>query len=91
MIMLISTIEELDCFFIICFKTLNLGGERIVTELLEKKSRKQLNESLLEEGGNENHEEVEQRSFGNFFFQPGLLGKDLFSIIKFGLVQYVRP
>lgn len=31
----------------------------------------------------------EQRSYINFFFRPCVLGKDLLSIEKFGLVQYV--
>ena len=64
-----------------------LGGERRVVELLENESRKQLTKPLLE-GRSESHG-VERRSFVHFFFRPYLLGRDLFTIEKFGLVQYV--
>ncbi|XP_041009181.1 protein LAZ1 homolog 2 isoform X2 [Juglans microcarpa x Juglans regia] len=64
-----------------------LGGERMVIELLENNSRKQLGKRLLE-GADENRS-VQQKSFRNFFFQPCILGKDLLVIIKFGLVQYM--
>ncbi|XP_006452828.2 protein LAZ1 homolog 2 [Citrus clementina] len=64
-----------------------LGGERRVIELLENKLRKQLDKPLLEET-DENRGE-EQRSYINFFFRPCVLGKDLLSIEKFGLVQYM--
>lgn len=38
----------------------------------------------------EEEQQVHQRSFSNFFFRPFLIGKDLLTIEKFGLVQYVR-
>ncbi|KAJ0029977.1 hypothetical protein Pint_13528 [Pistacia integerrima] len=62
-----------------------LGGERRTIEFLESKSRKQLSKPLL---ADEN--QVSQKGwFSNFFFRPCVLGKDLFSIQKFGLVQYM--
>ncbi|KAL5768484.1 hypothetical protein ACOSP7_015032 [Xanthoceras sorbifolium] len=64
-----------------------LGGERRVKEILEKKSRKQLGEPLLE--GADRNQEEQARPFSKFFFQPCDLGKDLLSIEKFGLVQYM--
>lgn len=68
-------------------KNINIGGERRVKELLENKHRKQLGKPLLEQ--EEENQGAEQRSFSNFFFRPCVLGKDLLSIEKFGLVQYV--
>ncbi|PPD97411.1 hypothetical protein GOBAR_DD05561 [Gossypium barbadense] len=71
------------------------GGETRVIQLLENESRKRLGKLLLErgegEGGGEEEEEEEihQKSFCNFFFRPYLLGKDLLTIEKFGLVQYM--
>ncbi|KAG2712749.1 hypothetical protein I3760_04G140300 [Carya illinoinensis] len=64
-----------------------LGGERMVIELLENNSRKQLGKQLLE-GADENRS-VHQKSYRNFFFQPCILGEHLLVIIKFGLVQYM--
>ncbi|KAK7304011.1 hypothetical protein RJT34_14992 [Clitoria ternatea] len=64
-----------------------LGGEARVVELLEDESGKHLRKSLLE-GSNENHA-TEQRSFCNFFRDPFKLGRDLLTIEKFGLVQYM--
>ncbi|KAG7983939.1 hypothetical protein I3843_04G131300 [Carya illinoinensis] len=64
-----------------------LGGERMVIELLENNSRKQLGKQLLE-GADENRS-VHQKSYRNFFFQPCILGEHLLVIIKFGLVQYL--
>ncbi|KAK3213366.1 hypothetical protein Dsin_018072 [Dipteronia sinensis] len=65
-----------------------LGGERRVKEILENKSRNQLGEPLLEGADQENQRE-QARPFTKFFFQPRVLGKDLLSIEKFGLVQYM--
>ncbi|TXG61679.1 hypothetical protein EZV62_013042 [Acer yangbiense] len=65
-----------------------LGGERRVKEILENKSRNQLGEPLLEGADQENQRE-QARPFSKFFFQPRVLGKDLLSIEKFGLVQYM--
>ncbi|KAK4853442.1 hypothetical protein QYF36_009292 [Acer negundo] len=65
-----------------------LGGERRVKEILENKSRNQLREPLLEGADQENQRE-QARPFSKFFFQPRVLGKDLLSIEKFGLVQYM--
>ncbi|XP_059633267.1 LOW QUALITY PROTEIN: protein LAZ1 homolog 2 [Cornus florida] len=65
-----------------------LGGEDRVIELLEDESRKLLmSEPLLEEA--DEKPKVQQRTFWYFFIQPSVLGKDLLSIEKFGLVQYM--
>lgn len=64
-----------------------LGGEKRVEELLENELRKWLGKPLLEER-DEDHW-VQQRPFRNFFLRPYILGKDLFTIVKFGLVQYM--
>ncbi|XP_048335637.1 protein LAZ1 homolog 2 isoform X2 [Ziziphus jujuba] len=67
-----------------------LGGEQCVIELLEDESRKMLNKPLLEEGeGKKKHSEEEHGTLWNFFFRPCILGKDLLTIEKFGLVQYM--
>lgn len=62
------------------------GGEDKVLELLGNSSRNSLDEPLLEE---DTEEESNWKTFRNFFRQPSALGENLFSIIKFGLVQYV--
>lgn len=64
-----------------------LGGEERVVDLLEDESRRALNEPLLEEG--EGKPLSRPKSFRNFFLQPCALGRELFSIIRFGLVQYM--
>jgi hypothetical protein len=68
-----------------------LGGERSVIELLENESRGQLGITLMERrNGNQ---AVQSRSFTSFFFRPYAIGRDLLTIERFGLVQYVsyRP
>ncbi|XP_021750162.1 protein LAZ1 homolog 2 [Chenopodium quinoa] len=65
-----------------------LGGEERVLELLRDESRNVLNKSLLEEGDTE-PALSRPSSFRNFFLRPTELGEQLFSIIKFGLVQYM--
>lgn len=64
------------------------GGERNVIELLENESRKLLSKPLVEVAS-ENPINHKQGSLRNFFFRPRILGKDLLTIEKFGLVQYV--
>ncbi|XP_052732344.1 protein LAZ1 homolog 2 isoform X2 [Vigna angularis] len=64
-----------------------LGGEGKVVELLEDEYAEHLGKSLLD-GLDENHD-MDDRSFCNFFWHPGKLGKDLLTIEKFGLVQYM--
>lgn len=64
-----------------------LGGEGRVVQLLENESGKYLEKSLLE-GSDENCSR-KQRSFCDFVMHPSTIGKDLLSIEKFGLVQYV--
>ncbi|XWS72289.1 hypothetical protein CRYUN_Cryun02cG0027200 [Craigia yunnanensis] len=64
-----------------------LGGERRVVELLENEPRKRLGKPLIERA--EEDQQVHQRSFSNFLFHPCLIGKDLLTIEKFGLVQYM--
>ncbi|XVE97878.1 hypothetical protein REPUB_Repub03eG0056700 [Reevesia pubescens] len=64
-----------------------LGGERRVVELLENESRKRLGKPLLERA--EEDQQVHHKSFSNFFFRPCLIGRDVLTIEKFGLVQYM--
>ncbi|GLT98804.1 hypothetical protein SLE2022_162840 [Rubroshorea leprosula] len=64
-----------------------LGGERRVEELLENEPRNQVNEPLLE--GSDKDQQLKRKSLSNFFLRPWLLGKDLLTIEKFGLVQYM--
>ncbi|TKY72885.1 LAZ1-like 2 [Spatholobus suberectus] len=64
-----------------------LGGEGKVVELLEDESGEHLRKPLLDDL-DENHG-IEHRSFCNFFWHPCKLGKDLLTIEKFGLVQYM--
>ncbi|PHT75684.1 Protein LAZ1 -like protein 2 [Capsicum annuum] len=63
-----------------------LGGERQVVELLENESGKHINQSLL---GGEEKPETQKRTLYNFIFHPYVVGKNLFTIEKFGLVQYM--
>lgn len=63
------------------------GGERRVVELLENQSGKLLNEALVE--GEDENIRKPHWSLRDFFFRPTIIGKYLFTIVKFGLVQYV--
>ncbi|KAL0345006.1 UNVERIFIED_CONTAM: protein LAZ12 [Sesamum radiatum] len=63
-----------------------LGGEREVVDLLEDEARKQISKPLLEE---KEDPQSEQKTFRNFILRPCVLGEHLFTIIKFGLVQYM--
>lgn len=67
-----------------------LGGEERVADILEEGSQKMLQEQLLE-GDEEKGSSHQKSSFRNFFCEPIVLGKDLYVIVKFGLVQYVSP
>ncbi|KAH7656497.1 Organic solute transporter subunit alpha/Transmembrane protein 184 [Dioscorea alata] len=58
-----------------------LGGEGEVIELLENEERKNLHEKLIEK--------KERRVGHEFFCNPSVLGEDLYTIVKFGLVQYM--
>ncbi|KAG7592704.1 Organic solute transporter subunit alpha/Transmembrane protein 184 [Arabidopsis thaliana x Arabidopsis arenosa] len=62
-----------------------LGGERRVVEYLENESKK----PLLEEGANESKKKKKKSSFWKFLCDPYVLGRELFVIEKFGLVQYM--
>ncbi|GAB2267501.1 hypothetical protein Dimus_038670 [Dionaea muscipula] len=64
-----------------------LGGEHRVVLLLEDKSGEVLSKLLLE--GRDDKPVSQSKSFRDFFLQPCALGKDLLTIIKFGLVQYM--
>ncbi|KAK2982222.1 hypothetical protein RJ640_009154 [Escallonia rubra] len=64
-----------------------LGGERKVIDLLEDESRKLLSKPLLE--GTDKQPDLPKRTLWNFFRRPCVLGKDLLTIEKFGLVQYM--
>lgn len=63
------------------------GGEERVAEILDKGSRKELQDQLLE--GDEEKGLSPHSTFHNFICQPSILGKDLYVIERFGLVQYV--
>ncbi|RWW21464.1 hypothetical protein BHE74_00011011 [Ensete ventricosum] len=63
-----------------------LGGEERVVELLENAAREEISEHLLKE---EDDEAQHRHSLNDFVFHPTVLGKDLYTIIKFGIVQYV--
>ncbi|XP_075079609.1 protein LAZ1 homolog 2-like isoform X3 [Nicotiana tabacum] len=62
------------------------GGEQEVVELLEDERRKQISQSLL---GGEGKAVTQKRTLYNFIFHPCVMGKNLFTIEKFGLVQYM--
>ncbi|KAF3323446.1 transmembrane protein 184 [Carex littledalei] len=64
-----------------------LGGEPRVVEMLENKANQELREELLEKGGEEG--ENKKGSFCDFFCHPAILGKDMYTTVKFGLVQYM--
>ncbi|KAK3146991.1 hypothetical protein QOZ80_3BG0276320 [Eleusine coracana subsp. coracana] len=64
-----------------------LGGEQQVLRLLENRKKEELNEQLLvsqEKGKAHNRSRV-----CNFICDPNSLGENLYTIIKFGLVQYM--
>ncbi|XP_062215390.1 protein LAZ1 homolog 2 [Phragmites australis] len=64
-----------------------LGGERQVFRLLESRKREELSEQLLE---SQDKAQAHNRSrVRNFFWDPNALGENLYTIIKFGLVQYM--
>ena len=65
------------------------GGDARVADILDKGSRREIREKLLE--GDEEKGFTHQSSFRDFFCQPSVLGNDLYVIEKFGLVQYVSP
>ncbi|CAL9190409.1 protein LAZ1 homolog 2-like [Musa acuminata AAA Group] len=69
------------CYLVAC-----LGGEDRVVELLENAAREDISEQLLME---EDDEAQHQHSLNDFVFHPNVLGKDLYTIIKFGIVQYM--
>ncbi|CAI9087696.1 OLC1v1021838C1 [Oldenlandia corymbosa var. corymbosa] len=62
-----------------------LGGEPKVIEMLEDES-KQMKKPLLEGA---KKPKLQRRKMRDFIFQPSMLGKDLVTIEKFGLVQYM--
>ncbi|KAJ8476321.1 hypothetical protein OPV22_020048 [Ensete ventricosum] len=69
------------CYLVAC-----LGGEERVVELLENAAREEISEHLLKE---EDDEAQHRHSLNDFVFHPTVLGKDLYTIIKFGIVQYM--
>ncbi|XP_039832739.1 protein LAZ1 homolog 2-like isoform X5 [Panicum virgatum] len=64
-----------------------LGGERQVFRLLENRKREELTEQLLD--GQDKAQAQNQSRVRNFFCDPNALGENLYTIIKFGLVQYM--
>ncbi|CAN1243332.1 Protein LAZ1 homolog 2 [Linum perenne] len=61
-----------------------LGGEARVLEILETDSQRQLVQPFLKED-----DEEKRSSIINFFCHPCVIGRDLFNIERFGLVQYM--
>ena len=55
--------------------------------LLENRKREELTEQLLD--GQDKAQAQNQSRVCNFFCDPNALGENLYTIIKFGLVQYV--
>ncbi|XP_047043238.1 protein LAZ1 homolog 2-like [Lolium rigidum] len=64
-----------------------LGGERQVVGLLENKRMEELSEQLLDR--QEKAKDHKRSTTRNFFRDPNALGERLYTIIKFGLVQYM--
>ncbi|CAM8977537.1 unnamed protein product [Rhodiola kirilowii] len=64
-----------------------LGGERSVVCLLEAESKESVNKALLED--EDTKLKTQQSSLRKFIMRPYFLGRDLLSIEKFGLVQYM--
>ncbi|KAG0550759.1 hypothetical protein BDA96_01G365500 [Sorghum bicolor] len=64
-----------------------LGGEQQVFHLLENRRRDDLSEQLLE-SQDKTHAHNRSRVY-SFFCDPNALGENLYTIIKFGLVQYM--
>ena len=63
------------------------GGERQVFRLLENRKREELTEQLL--NGQDKAQAQNRSRVRSFFCDPNALGENLYTIIKFGLVQYV--
>lgn len=79
-----------EAFALYCFGSYLaacLGGEERVADILDEGSQKMLQEQLVR--GDEEKGLSHQSSFHNFFCEPSVLGKDLYVIVKFGLVQYM--
>lgn len=64
-----------------------LGGEPQVVRLLENKRMEELSEQLLE--SQEKAKYHKRSRVRDFFCDPNALGESLYTIIKFGLVQYM--
>lgn len=72
---------------LVLYQAVMLGGEKRVIEFLENEKQKWRNQPLLE--GSHENQGLHQRSFMNFFCRPYVIGSDVLTIEKFGLVQYV--
>ncbi|ONK75105.1 uncharacterized protein A4U43_C03F13370 [Asparagus officinalis] len=80
-----------EAFALYCFGSYLvacLGGDERVAEILDKGSKKKLQEQLLE-GDEEKGLPRRSSSLHDFFCDPSVLGNDLYVIEKFGLVQYM--
>ncbi|RLN40994.1 hypothetical protein C2845_PM01G17660 [Panicum miliaceum] len=63
------------------------SGERQVFRLLENRKREELSEQLLD--GRDKAQAQNQSRVRDFFCDPNALGENLYTIIKFRLVQYL--
>ncbi|EMS60248.1 hypothetical protein TRIUR3_11074 [Triticum urartu] len=70
-----------------CILYMFAGGERQVVGLLEKERMEELSEQLLE--SQEKAKNRNQSRLRDFFCDPNAMGESLYTIIKFGLVQYM--
>ncbi|CAH2064862.1 unnamed protein product, partial [Thlaspi arvense] len=66
-----------------------LGGERRVVDLLENESSTPLLEGEANESNEKKRKQKQRNPFWKFLCEPYVLGRELFVIEKFGLVQYM--
>ncbi|KAG9458060.1 hypothetical protein H6P81_002568 [Aristolochia fimbriata] len=82
-----------EAFALYCFTrylVACLGGEGRVLALLENETKKQLEESLVQGDEHSSKEDqLKRKKFISFFLKPYALGKRLYTIIMFGIVQYM--
>ncbi|KAM0953035.1 putative organic solute transporter subunit alpha/Transmembrane protein [Dioscorea sansibarensis] len=78
---IVLLIKESPDHCYLCHGELFMCGKGKVIELLENEERKNLHEKLIKK---------KKRRVGHTFFcNPSVLGEDLYTIVKFGIVQYM--